>query len=315
MQKTISELSPVLIAIMGGALCTVFSLSPLFIPVLGFLLSYFAALPLYMVGFGWGKSNGAIACLVPFLLFFLALGPNQAGLFAIMNVIPTILIVHLSLRQNSDQQWYPLGHVISWLVAVVIVVVSAALIIASANTIDVMAGIQNWINSILEPGIISETSSANIIPFSLGIIGASWIIVNMVNAVVAIKLLANFKLNLRPPLSLADWHVPNYWDIPLIIGILIFIAPHLPINFGLSENFVIIGKTIVSLSSIPLFIIGLHVIYLWLMQFKNSRFLFNVIVVIAFFLVWPALLIVGLGVLEPWYGLRQRVGQKHIQDL
>lgn len=299
---------------MGGALCTVFSLSPLFIPVLGFLLSYFASLPLYLVGFGLGKSSGAIACLVP-LLLFLALGPNQAGLFALMNVMPTLIIVHLSLMQNSDQQWYPIGHVISWLVMVAIVVASAALIIASANHIDVMAEIQEWVNSTIEPGMISETSSAHVMPFSLGIIGASWILVNMVNALVAIRVLSNFKLNLRPQLSQADWHVPNYWDIPLIVGILVFVAPHLPLNFDLSENLVIIGKTIISLSSIPLFIIGLHVIYLWLMQFKNSRFLFNVIVVIAFFLVWPALLIVGLGVLEPWYGLRQRVGQKHIQDL
>jgi len=120
----------------------------------------------------------------------------------------------------------------------------------------------------------------------------------LVNASLAQRLAVRIALSSRPYPLPTDGQLYESWDLIFTIGLLLTLTG-IPL-------FAFIGKNMALISCAPLFLVGLTTVYAWLEQFDNPKSWIIGIVFISIFLVWPGILIVILGFLEPTLHLRQR---------
>ena len=111
-------------AVAGVAmLCGALGASPYLAPLDGtpgsLILVYLAQLPLFMCGLWGGVAVAALAGLAASLLLLIASNLTAAIMFAGLNVVPVILLVHQALlaRTGADGaiEWYPPGLLTAWL--------------------------------------------------------------------------------------------------------------------------------------------------------------------------------------------------------
>lgn len=131
-----------------------------------------------------------------------------------------------------------------------------------------------------------------------GIMILSILISLTVNILVTLRILEKASPELYPPLQTEDFQISSYWDIIFLIGLLLILTKY--------EMFAFIGKNVLLLSCVPLYLYGLRIISSWLNQLENWWLWFVFAIVLSLVLVWPAMLIVLLGLLEPVLKIRKR---------
>lgn len=101
-------------ALLFGVMAT---LSPL-----ALLLSYIAPLPVLIAALGWNHRSGLVAALTGAVLCAVFLAPTAAVVFAVAVALPAWWLAYLSLlgRPGANEQfeWYPIGRVLLWIVAI-----------------------------------------------------------------------------------------------------------------------------------------------------------------------------------------------------
>ena len=95
-----------------------------------------------------------------------------------------------------------------------------------------------------------------------------------------------------------DTQLYEHWDI-VLAGCLLLVLTDAPL-------FAFMGKNMALMSCVPIFLAGLRSTYAWLEQFDHPKLWVVVVVFMSIFLVWPGIIIVIFGVLEPTLHLRQR---------
>jgi hypothetical protein len=120
----------------------------------------------------------------------------------------------------------------------------------------------------------------------------------LVNASLAQRLAVKGHLTQRPYPLPQDSQLYENWDLVLAAGLLLILTD--------ISLFAFMGKNIALMSCVPLFLVGLKVVYAWLKQFDNPKFWVAGVIFMSIFLVWPAMFIVMFGILEPTARLSQR---------
>jgi hypothetical protein len=287
----IRRVDPAFLAICGGTLSALLALFPLNFSIISFLLTYFAALPLYFVGLSWGLSRLVLAGVVAVGIFTIGAGIHASLAFILTTFAPALLIVFRV--QKGD----PAGYIVSWVTGLSMAIFLGVTFILSSQSINVMDVLHAWFSLFADEPSLKEISG-RIIPLLPGLSSISWIMMCLVNASLAARLVVRAQLGQRPYPVPEDTQLYENWDIILGFSLLLILTG--------APLFAFMGKNMALISCIPLFLVGLKAAYGWLEQFDNPKLWMIVVVFMSIFLVWPGIIIVMFGVLEPTFHLRQR---------
>ena len=288
---------PTLLAIAGGALCAGFALFPLNFSIISFIVTYFAALPLFFVGFSWGLPRLLISSLVAFSIFAIGSSLQSGAVFFLTTLLPAILIVSRFIKGD------PAGHIVSWMTGFAMVLFLSIIIVLSIHSINVLEIIHEWIGFFVDEKAL-KSLHGKIIPLFPGISSVTWILMNLVNASLAQRLVMRANLSLRPYPLPSDNQLYEHWDMVLALSLLLMLTGVPLFDF--------IGQNLAIICCVPLFFLGLKVIYSWLSQFADPKLWLIVIVFMSILLVWPGMIIVMFGVLEPTLHLCRRWAPKEM---
>jgi len=302
--------APLVIAAGGGLVSAFFYLSVTFGGVGTLILGYLAPLPLFLAGLWLGTSGVLLAGLVGTAAVFAGTsGSTLVSLaYLVTGAAPAILVVRQSLlaRVTGDGtlEWYPPGRVLMGLIGMGVAAVFAAVIL----TFDQPGGLEGVVRRMLarvaEPLFSAQGQPAPgpeeiwmavALP---GLVAISWVTMTIVNAVLAQGALMRFHRNKRPPMRLADLHLPR-WLVPVFLAAVLG-ASVVPDTFGF------LALNVALILALPFAFAGLSVVHV-VARSRSARTPILVGFYIALFLFgWPILLLVGLGMIEQWIGLRRR---------
>ncbi|MBM3632574.1 MAG: hypothetical protein FJX03_02545 [Alphaproteobacteria bacterium] len=289
--ERLQKLNPNIIAICGGILTAGFALFPLNLSLVSFLVTYFAAIPLFFVGLCWGFSQLIVSCIVAFGIFSLGSGLHSGLVFGLTTLVPSLLMVYRFFKGD------PAGYLVSWLAGLAIVLFLGILLALSSQNMNVLDIMHSWFTFFADEQAFKSLHS-NVIQLLPAISSISWIMMCLVNASIAQRFAVKNELALRPYPLPKDTQVYEYWDLILVLSLMLILTE--------APLFAFIGKNIAIISCIPIFFVGLKVVYAWLNQFDNPKLWMVTIVFMSIFLVWPGIVIVMFGVLEPTLRLCQR---------
>jgi hypothetical protein len=274
----------------------------------GMLLAYFAPLPVFAVGLGLGAAAGAISSLVAAVIMLIVGGFVAAAVYALMNAVPAIILLRQAMlsrtNEQGDQEWYPVGHLI----------VAASTIAAAIFTIGAFwfgatsAGLEDTVRTFvanlvqqMAPHIPDHQMEpliqmvSRILP---GFVGASWLIMIVINGAVAQGALVRFGKNLRPSPSLISMEFPQWF--PILTAIAAAMAAILPGALGF------FGQNLMIILVAPFFFMGLAVVHAVCRKRKSGAVLLVTFYAFLTIFGWPAIFVVLLGLIEQWAGFRRR---------
>ena len=191
---------------------------------IGVLLANFAMLPLIIVGLAHGTRSTAVASLTGTIALISFSNLLVGGIYGVTIAIPAWLVVRYGLMSRAPQsralQWYPLGKILAMLT----VYGATVLVIAALTHFDTDGGFKGAVANLLGDffesriGGSAEVQSAlvnrtvNIFP---GIAVAGWLLLVVINAVLAQALLGRRGLQTRPTPNYARLDAPEwlYWGL------------------------------------------------------------------------------------------------------
>lgn len=289
--ERIRRIDPAFLAVCGGALSALLALFPLSFSIISFLLTYFAALPLYFVGLSWGLSRLMIAGLVAIGIFTMGAGPHAGLVFMLTTFVPAVLIVFRV--QKGD----PAGHIVSWVTGLSILMFLGITFILSSQSINIMDVLRSWFSLFADESSLKGVNEQTILLLP-GLSSISWIMMCLVNASLAARLAVKAQLTQRQYPLPEDTQLYENWDIILAFNLLLTLTGVPLLAF--------MGKNMGLMSCVPIFLVGVKFVYAWLEQFEYPKLWMIVIVLMSISLVGPGIIIVMFGVLEPTLHLRQR---------
>ncbi len=299
--------TPTLVAIAGGLLSAVLYLAPLAGAIfIGF--HYATHIPLFLVGLAMGTGPVVVASAtasVLTLLFNVLVG----GIFMIAYAVPVILLARQALLNRIDAdgqtEWYPPGHLLALATAYAV----ALLVAANFAFVGQEGGLQGAIEGLLDEVLASLESGMALPPKDVilryaflfpGLAGAMWVLIVAVNGVMAQALAVRLKRNLRPTPHYSRLKLPLWLTFTLsAIALLWLVGGESALGF-------LSGAVLVTVL-MPFFLLGLAVIHSVTRAMRIPTLILGVFYVFLVLQLWPALVVAGLGIIEPWAGIRDRL--------
>lgn len=291
------ERSPLLLSFLCGLLSAAFSYSSLLISITPFflapllLLSYLWLCPIFFVGLRHGPFYGGIAIFIVFSIHFILSGATPALILSISSLIPAFYLIFL--LSSSQQSWGQifskicllfLGNLISWL-------------IFFGDVSSLKEQITSFLSSLLSSQ--TEEFSEIFIPFIPAIMVWSSLMSLFLNLFVCLKIIKKFFPNEEEGQRKNFLQIPPYWDIVFFSGLLLVLTGN--------EMFAFMGKNILLLSCVPLYLDGLGVVDYWLKAFENRGIWLSLAILFSLILGWPAMLIIFTALLKPVLQVTKRL--------
>lgn len=331
----------VLIAIGGGLMSAVAAVSFFGGSAFSILFVYFAAVPLLMVGLGLGPRPVAIAVAAGICATAIAGGVLHAGIFAVVQALPAWVITRLAIMQNAssgvtiaqqaspepineegtaDQpdiasiKWQSPGLALS-----VISLFSGIFILVTAfaigdeglrGQVDAYLGqaFQFMIPTMGDEG--KELLVNRLSAFFPGAIGASWVLMAIVNGIVAQGILVKAGKNLRPTPAYAAIDIPLWMSWPLVIAA----AVALMANMIGADELAYAAYNVAMVFAVPYFFMGLAVIHTLARRVAASGMILVGVYGVILVSLWTTVVVVGVGIAEQWVGLRDRQKEEDDDD-
>ena len=279
-----------------------------------FMLAYFAQAPIVATGLALGFMPAAVAAAIAAVL--VALGSPGVGalsLFVLTSALPVLVIVYFAIQnrirdgegEDGSVEWYPVGRLLGWLTVLALVAFVAAYLVFLGAENGVRGATETYLRNVLgalrnvqaDAAAVDQliTTMAAIFP---AVAAASWLLMIVVNGVMAQKFLTASGKNLRPIPAYSEIEVPIWPAAVVIFGALVAI-------FGGNSGF--FGINVMLIGTIPFFFIGLAVLHSISAAWPGRLFLLVGAYLFLVLLVWPAAIIALLGLIEHWVRLRERM--------
>lgn len=338
-------MKPTFLAIGAGAisgLLVVASLSGASIAVA--YLTLVLPLPLFMVGLGLGTRAALIAAMSGAVLSTAA-GPETGLVFVVLFGAPAWILVRLALtgpqgpisqapdhpgpyrQEGADTQstfqdrllgrtdnwteeagapprdlgWFPAGHIL----AVVAVIACGLIALAALLTGGLQDAVTVYLTALADA--IAAPQGQEVLheaivraaPFFAGSIAAFWAMALLINAVLAQGLLAKGGRNLRPTPRLRELKLPDWLSWALVATALLALAAPGELEY--------IGRNMFLVLAVPFFFLGLAVVHKLAGMTPLPGALLALVYLVVIFSGWFALFVAGIGILEQWVGLKDRM--------
>ena len=279
-----------------------------------FMLAYFAQAPIVATGLALGFMPAAVAAATAAVL--VALGSPGVGalsLFVLTSALPVLIIVYFAIQnrirdgegEDGSVEWYPVGRLLGWLTVLALVAFVAAYLVFLGAENGVRGATEMYLRNVLGAlrNVQADTAAVDQLITTMAAIfpavaAASWLLMIVVNGVMAQKFLTASGKNLRPIPAYSEIEVPIWPAAVVIFGALVAI-------FGGNAGF--FGINVMLIGTIPFFFIGLAVLHSISSAWPGRLFLLAGAYLFLVLLVWPAAIIALLGLIEHWVRLRERM--------
>lgn len=274
------------------------------------ILAYLALMPLFVIGLGWGAGAATIAAITAAVVIAVAASLKTGFVFALAYAVPAAAIVRLALRArhapNGAVDWYPVGTLVGWLAIYACGAFTLlALLGGDSEVAASIAQLEELLSSVVpaEQKQQAAVLARIIAGYFPAIMIASWLIMVLVNAVLAQTVLERSGRNLRPRPKAATIELPE-WFAAVTAGAaaVALIAPAMGL---MALGFAARNSALALL--VPYFLVGLAVVHVWARQWSS-----RLMILVGFYLLMvlfgglSMLLVAGLGFMEQWLGLRRR---------
>lgn len=235
-------------------------------------LSYFTALPIFLVGLGAGGVNALIAAGFGALVLLLAVGPALVLIYGILFALPAAVLSQMALRHRQDGNgknfWYPEGSLLLALALYASLLFVVALIIMASQdggllgattrlfeaTLPLLVEMARKSGEVSPDQIAQLTTSlplaARIVP---SILGSSWIFLILISALAAQGLLRQQNWQIRDRFTLQNIYMPNWlMFITACAAVAAVLAP---------PAYSYVAGNLTMLLCLPFFFVGLAVIH------------------------------------------------------
>ena len=279
-----------------------------------FMLAYFAQAPIVATGLALGFMPAAVAAAVAAVL--VALGSPGVGalsLFVLTSALPVLIIVYFAIQnrvrdgegEDGSVEWYPVGQLLGWLTALALVAFVVAYLIFLGGENGVKGAIEAYLRNVLDalrgtqadPAGVDQLIATMAAVFP-AVAAASWLLMIVVNGIMAQKFLTASGKNMRPMPVYSEIKAPIWPIAAIALGALLSF-------FGGDLRF--FGINIMLIATIPFFFIGLAVLHSISAAWPGRLFLLMGAYLFLILLVWPAAIIALLGLIEHWVRLRERM--------
>jgi hypothetical protein len=311
-----------LIAIGGGLMSAVAAVAFFGGSIFSLLFVYFASVPLLMVGLGLGPRAITIAAGAGICATGIVGGVLPAGLFGLIQALPAWIISRSTILQipsakersdNSnvnDSKKHISINTPGLALSLLALLAGLIIFITAASAGD--GGMKGMIGAYLTETFKSMASAmgkegqqmmvARLTAFFPGAIGASWVMMVALNAVVAQGILTRAGKNLRLTPSYPRITLPLWYSWPLVGVATLALASNIS---GTQElGYAAYNTTMVI--AVPYFFLGLAVIHTLAKRLTTPGLILVGVYGIIIISLWAAVVVVSVGIAEQWVGLRGR---------
>jgi hypothetical protein len=297
-----------LVSVACGLLSAIMTSAILLNSGVGIILGYLGLLPIMSVGLATGLRYLTITscvCIASLLLFS---NQAQVTLYFFSMVIPSFLMCYLVLNRqyinNISSDWRDIGHVVSAMTVLAIIYLLAGAAFLTEGSYDLENHIKGMLNkifsermqiaSVLDRKLLIST----IIPYFPALIASSWLIMILINAVLAQSLLTKIHKNIRPRVKYSLLFAPQwtYW---------VFTFFGLASLFG-SGKIEFITQNACLISAIPFFLIGLTVFNHLAKRTKAPKTILFIFYIFLSISSWAIAICTIIGFFEEWLKLREK---------
>ena len=299
-----------IIAIGAGLVSSLLSLAAAVGAGLGLVLAYFALLPILLIGLSQDRKAAIFAILFGVVGVTLLSNIYQGMIYSVSIALPAWLIISTSLipkiENNASSIEVPIGEILSRLAFLggILLIISA--IIFSDRSGDLSQNIEVLLLKLIQNNQPDLNITANhrlliagTVPLFPTIVFSSWLLMIIVNTIVAQAILIKAKVNFRPAFQYLKIRAPEwiYWAF-ITSGIFTLIGP---------DNFEFISRNLTTIFLIPFLFIGLGVIHTVARTFRSPT---TILIPLYFFIVissWLTIIAVLIGFFERWTNFRQKL--------
>lgn len=282
----------------------------------GIMFILVSPLPLFLAGLSFGTQAAVIAGATASVTLGLAGGALAATAMVVVLAGPAMLLVRQALLHRPAtaadgtryQEWYPAGLLLTALTLIGV----TWLVVGSGLKLGVEGGIEASLRSDIaqslemlipqaSPGERARAAAA-ITPLAMGAGLLSWLLLLGLNGILAQGLLVRYGRNLRPSPKLSEIELPN-WLAPVLAATLLA-------AFLIEGDLGYLAQNLAVVLVLPYFFLGLSVVHALTMG-MNARTVILTIFYIALVVlsIWPSVIVIALGLIEQWAGLRRRVSR------
>jgi uncharacterized protein YybS (DUF2232 family) len=278
----------------------------------GMILFWIASLPLFLVGLGVGIVEAVIAAMVGAAAASWTTGVAGAAGFLAVTALPAAILTLLTLgRFGKSAYQLSAGILAMALGGIGIAGFLIAVLAMRHHPGGLQAAVAEMLDSAFrhmgdggrnqEQALKSFMPTARLAFWFPGVIATVWMGVTMINGVVAQGLLARFGRNRRSLPGMAAIDLPRW-------SFLIFAAALALAIWGKGEA-AFIGLNVAIISALPLGLGGLAVIHCLAARVASTGMILGLFYATSFLLAWSVPLVVVLGVIEQWVGLKRRIAK------
>ncbi|MBT3361614.1 MAG: DUF2232 domain-containing protein [Rhodospirillales bacterium] len=298
-----------LLIALGGGTSAVLSIAFMAGSPMMLVFANLAPLPLFFVGLGIGPAGAVVAGVVGLIISGAFGGLVGAGLYGLVHALPTWLAVRQALLKrvapDGTVVWYSIGAVLSWLTALA----AAMLIMATLTSYQHGQGLEQAVTAYLDQVMLAimpnvgisdrEMFVATLTPLFPSTAGISWIAVVVGNGLFAQAVLSRSGRNIRPSPTIKDFTLPDWMS-----WLLVACAAMALLGSGDLEY---IGRNLAAIMAVPFFVLGAVVVHALARRTPSPKVLLVAFYLVLFVSGWARVAIAGLGLIEQWVGVRQRV--------
>lgn len=276
---------------------------------LALLTTYLAPLPLFAAGFGLGFVAVAVAAAVGLAAVALVAGSGAALPFAATAAVPAVVVVRQALLWRADAdgkvEWYPPGLLLGWLTALAAAGLVLAALIAPEHADGLEGLVRDYVAQAAEqmaPGAPVEMRQMAValwVPLLPAMLAAVWLLVAVLNAVLAQWALTRTGRNLRPTPAYQGLELPDWVAGALVVAAVTMLVAEGSLGY--------LARNAAALLLVPYVLLGLAVVHGAVRGRPNGGMvlaLFYGVFVIVFG--WAVLVVAGLGLVRHWKTLRRR---------
>lgn len=303
MPSFLGYLSPVQLSMLAGMISFFITVFPPLSPFISFILSFFSAVPLYFVGFLHGRRSAILAAGFVFFLVAMFFNITAALFYCVSTIFPLIIVVSTLAKDGlqlnfQEQQSLSFGYVLSCLSMVGLgVFLMGNMLFFVAQGQDPVIFLTQRVTLLYSSALQSVSPALILLIPSIFFI--STLFSTFLNIIITIKCLKLTNISC-PSFFKKDVYIHPYWDISLCFGLLLQFWPSSFAQF--------MGSNIALISSIPIFIFGLSIVFDIFSISGIKKGVFNLFLFVCFFLlVWMGPFVVLIGVLEPLLKIRKRL--------
>jgi Predicted membrane protein (DUF2232) len=272
------------------------------------LLAYFVQLPLMFAGLAMGLTASMVAVAGALLINGVIAGAVATAIYGLIQALPALIVVRqalLSRRQGEDLEWYPPGLLLAQLTCLA----GLGIGIVFLMLLDHPGGLQGAIEEFLESALVEMGAlEAEAVPSSElgpwmflfpGLMATSWLVMIVLNAVLAQALAVRLGWNRRPSPDLTGLELPSWlWPALGAAALVALLGEH---GWGF------LGRSLVIVFVVPYVFLGLAVIHTLVRRWSHPSWLLAAVYGALVLLGWPILAVLLLGFVEDWAHLRRRL--------